>query len=323
MAKNKNTGLGRGLDAIFLDNTTEESGRGVTMLRLSDIEPRPDQPRKQFESESLASLADSIAENGVLQPLLVRAEGDGFYQIIAGERRWRASKMAGLTEVPAIITDADDKKAFELAIIENIQRENLNAIEEAAAIRDLMTEYGLTQEEVSTRISRSRSAVSNAIRLLDLPDSVMKAVSDGKLSAGHARALLGLRDSEKIISAAQTVISRGLSVRATEELVRSLNRAQEDAKKPPRGLVVHRAAFMSFRLRCRVRGGQIYELAVQENVGQPRARRSYSRRQKEAYRARVPRQRRPRANDTQALRRGLFRRHGRWSRAVRQCLSAG
>lgn len=234
MAKNKNTGLGRGLDAIFLDNTTEESGRGVTMLRLSDIEPRPDQPRKQFESESLASLADSIAENGVLQPLLVRAEGDGFYQIIAGERRWRASKMAGLTEVPAIITDADDKKAFELAIIENIQRENLNAIEEAAAIRDLMTEYGLTQEEVSTRISRSRSAVSNAIRLLDLPDSVMKAVSDGKLSAGHARALLGLRDSEKKISAAQTVISRGLSVRATEELVRSLNRAQEDAKKPPR-----------------------------------------------------------------------------------------
>lgn len=234
MAKNKKTGLGRGLDAIFLDNTTEESGRGVTMLRLSDIEPRPDQPRKQFESESLASLADSIAENGVLQPLLVRAEGDGFYQIIAGERRWRASKMAGLTEVPAIITDADDKKAFELAIIENIQRENLNAIEEAAAIRDLMTEYGLTQEEVSTRISRSRSAVSNAIRLLDLPDSVMKAVSDGKLSAGHARALLGLRDSEKIISAAQTVISRGLSVRATEELVRSLNRAQEDAKKPPR-----------------------------------------------------------------------------------------
>lgn len=234
MAKNKNTGLGRGLDAIFLDNTTEESGRGVTMLRLSDIEPRPDQPRKQFESESLASLADSIAENGVLQPLLVRAEGDGFYQIIAGERRWRASKMAGLTEVPAIITDADDKKAFELAIIENIQRENLNAIEEAAAIRDLMTEYGLTQEEVSTRISRSRSAVSNAIRLLDLPDSVMKAVSDGQLSAGHARALLGLRDSEKIISAAQTVISRGLSVRATEELVRSLNRAQEDAKKPLR-----------------------------------------------------------------------------------------
>lgn len=234
MAKNKNTGLGRGLDAIFLDNTTEESGRGVTMLRLSDIEPRPDQPRKQFESESLASLADSIAENGMLQPLLVRAEGDGFYQIIAGERRWRASKMAGLTEVPAIITDADDKKAFELAIIENIQRENLNAIEEAAAIRDLMTEYGLTQEEVSTRISRSRSAVSNAIRLLDLPDSVMKTVSDGKLSAGHARALLGLRDSEKIISAAQTVISRGLSVRATEELVRSLNRAQEDAKKPPR-----------------------------------------------------------------------------------------
>ncbi len=234
MAKNKNTGLGRGLDAIFLDNATEESGKGVTMLRLADIEPRPDQPRKQFESESLSALADSIAENGVLQPLLVRAEGDGFYQIIAGERRWRASKMAGLTEVPAIVTEADDRKAFELAIIENIQRENLNAIEEAAAIRDLMTEYGLTQEEVSTRISRSRSAVSTAIRLLDLPDSVMKAVSDGRLSAGHARALLGLRDDDRIISAAETVISRGLSVRATEELVRSLNRAQNEAKKPPR-----------------------------------------------------------------------------------------
>lgn len=234
MAKNKNTGLGRGLDAIFLDNATEESGKGVTMLRLADIEPRPDQPRKQFESESLSALADSIAENGVLQPLLVRAEGDGFYQIIAGERRWRASKMAGLTEVPAIVTEADDRKAFELAIIENIQRENLNAIEEAAAIRDLMTEYGLTQEEVSTRISRSRSAVSNAIRLLDLPDSVMKAVSDGRLSAGHARALLGLRDGDRIISAAETVISRGLSVRATEELVRSLNRAQDETKKPPR-----------------------------------------------------------------------------------------
>lgn len=234
MAKNKNTGLGRGLDAIFLDNATEESGKGVTMLRLADIEPRPDQPRKQFESESLSALADSIAENGVLQPLLVRAEGDGFYQIIAGERRWRASKMAGLTEVPAIVTEADDRKAFELAIIENIQRENLNAIEEAAAIRDLMTEYGLTQEEVSTRISRSRSAVSNAIRLLDLPDSVMKAVSDGRLSAGHARALLGLRDDDRIISAAETVMSRGLSVRATEELVRSLNRAQNEAKKPPR-----------------------------------------------------------------------------------------
>lgn len=234
MAKNKNTGLGRGLDAIFLDNTTEESGHGVTMLRLSDIEPRPDQPRKQFESESLASLADSIAENGVLQPLLVRAGENGFYQIIAGERRWRASKMAGLTEVPAIVTEADDRKAFELAIIENIQRENLNAIEEAAAIRDLMTEYGLTQEEVSARISRSRSAVSNAIRLLELPDSVMKAVADGRLSAGHARALLGLRDRDRIVSAADSVISRGLSVRATEELVRNLNRAEAAGEKTAR-----------------------------------------------------------------------------------------
>ena len=227
MAKNRNSGLGRGLDAIFLDNAGEEPKSGVTMLRVSEIEPRPDQPRKNFEPEAIAALADSIAENGVLQPLLVRSGEDGFYQIIAGERRWRASKMAGLTEVPVIITEADDKKAFELALIENIQRENLNAIEEAAAIRDLMTEYGLTHEEVSVRISRSRSAVSNAIRLLDLPDSVMKMVADGQLSSGHARALLGLKNRDDIVRAAETVIEREMSVRSTEEYVRSTNRAAE------------------------------------------------------------------------------------------------
>lgn len=227
MAKNKNSGLGRGLDAIFLDNITEDSGSGVTVLRISDIEPRVGQPRKQFDPEALASLADSIAVNGVLQPLLVRPAGDGFYEIIAGERRWRASKMAGLKEVPVIVTEADDKKAFEFALIENIQRENLNPIEEAAAIRELMEEYGLTQEEVSGRISRSRSAVSNALRLLDLPDSVMKTVADGTLSSGHARALLGLKNKSEIENAAQTVVKRELSVRATEELVRSMNKQFE------------------------------------------------------------------------------------------------
>ena len=231
----KTNALGRGLDALISTESVSTQGSStINEVPLQQIEANPNQPRREFDPVALEELASSIRQLGIVQPITLRQVDHDRFQIIAGERRWRASKMAGLTEVPAIITDADDKKAFELAIIENIQRENLNAIEEAAAIRDLMTEYGLTQEEVSTRISRSRSAVSNAIRLLDLPDSVMKAVSDGKLSAGHARSLLGLRDSEKIISAAQTVISRGLSVRATEELVRSLNRAQEDAKKPPR-----------------------------------------------------------------------------------------
>lgn len=227
MAKNKNSGLGRGLDAIFLDNTSEEPGTGVTMLRISEIEPRADQPRKLFDADALSALADSIAANGVLQPLLVRSAEGGFYEIIAGERRWRASKMAGLTEVPVIITEADDRKAFELALIENIQRENLNAIEEAAAIRDLMEEYGLTQEEVSGRISRSRSAVSNAVRLLDLPDAVQRAVADGRLSSGHGRALLGLRARSDIERAASIVMARELNVRATEELVRTMNREYE------------------------------------------------------------------------------------------------
>ena len=193
MAKNKNSGLGRGLDAIFLDSEISESSSNTMMILMSDIYPRPDQPRKPFDAEALAALADSIAENGILQPLLLRSGNDGFYQIIAGERRWRAAKMAGLTEVPAVITEADDKKAFEFALIENIQRENLNAIEEASAIRELMVEYGLTQEEVAHRVSRSRSAVSNSIRLLDLPDNVMKMVADDEISSGHARTYWGLK----------------------------------------------------------------------------------------------------------------------------------
>lgn len=223
MAKNKISGLGRGLDAIFLDSEASESGNSTMMIRMSDIYPRPDQPRKQFDSEALAALADSIAENGILQPLLLRSVDDGFYQIIAGERRWRAAKMAGLTEVPAVITEADDKKAFEFALIENIQRENLNAIEEASAIRELMVEYGLTQEEVARRVSRSRSAVSNSIRLLDLPDNVMKMVADDEISSGHARTLLGLKNKDDIKRAADIVVKRGLSVRATEELVKNMN----------------------------------------------------------------------------------------------------
>lgn len=246
MAKNKNSGLGRGLDAIFLDNSSEEPGAGVTMLRISEIQPRADQPRKLFDTDALSALADSIAANGVLQPLIVRSADGGFYEIIAGERRWRASKMAGLTEVPVIITEADDRKAFELALIENIQRENLNAIEEAAAIRDLMEEYGLTQEEVSGRISRSRSAISNSVRLLDLPDSVQRAVADGRLSSGHGRALLGLRVKSDIERAANIVMVREMNVRATEELVRTMNREHEHQTDKPDDPILPKVNYMAY-----------------------------------------------------------------------------
>ncbi len=228
MAKPKNTGLGRGLDAIFLDNSVDESG-GVIMLRLSDIEPNPEQPRREFEPEALAQLADSIATHGLIQPIVVRSAGaEGYYQIVAGERRWRASKMAGLSEVPVIIMEMDDKKAAQIALIENIQRENLNPMEEAAAYKSLLKDYGMTQEELSKQIGKSRSAVANTLRLLDLPEEICSLVRDGKLSAGHARALLGLKNPTRMAGAASAVAGKNLSVRETEALVRKLNRL--DAK---------------------------------------------------------------------------------------------
>lgn len=223
MSKAKSTGLGRGLDAIFLDNDSQQN-TGGTLLRLSEIEPRSDQPRKVFDQQALAQLADSIAANGLIQPIVVRESKTGAYQIIAGERRWRAAKMAGLTEVPVIIMELDDRRAAELALIENIQRENLNPIEEANAIRALIEEYHLTQEEVSRQVGRSRSAIANSLRLLDLPAPVLTQISDGSLSAGHARALLALRDPAAIPETANLVIQNGLSVRATEELVKKINR---------------------------------------------------------------------------------------------------
>ena len=224
MAKPKNTGLGRGIEAIFLDNSAEENG-GVTMLRLSEIEPNPDQPRRDFDPEALSQLAESIATHGLIQPIIVRsASGGELYQIIAGERRWRASKMAGLSEVPVIIMELDDQKAAQIAIIENVQRENLNAIEEAMAYRSLIEDYGMTQEELSKQIGKSRSAVANILRLLDLPDEVMALVKEGSLSAGHARTLLGLKNPARINGAANTVVTKNLSVRETEALVKKLNR---------------------------------------------------------------------------------------------------
>ena len=225
MTKPKNTGLGRGLDAIFLDNT-EESGDNITMLRLSSLEPNPDQPRKEFEPESLAQLADSIATHGLIQPIVVRRSGysEDMYEIVAGERRWRASKMAGLTEVPVIIMELDDKKAAQIALIENIQRENLNAIEEAGAYQSLMDDHDMTQEDISKQIGKSRSAIANTLRLLELPDYVKGLVKSDKLTAGHARTLLGLKRTDTIEQTASTAVTRGMSVRELEAFVKNLNK---------------------------------------------------------------------------------------------------
>jgi len=219
-----NRGLGKGLDSIFSENTEEEKG-GVTMLRLADIEPRKGQPRKVFEPEALSQLADSIAANGVIQPIIVRKAKGGFYEIIAGERRWRASKMAGLTEVPVVIMDTDDRKTAELSLIENIQRENLNPVEEANAYKILLQNFDLTQETLAKRVGKSRSAITNSMRLLELPPEVLNMLSEGEISAGHARAILGLVDKSETIDVAETVEEKGLSVRATEELVRKVNAA--------------------------------------------------------------------------------------------------
>lgn len=230
MAK-KPSGLGKGFDNIFYDNTVDERGN-LTKLRLSLIEPKADQPRKIFEGEALAELADSIAAHGVLQPILVREIADGHYQIIAGERRFRASKMAGLTEIPVIILDKSDLETAQISLIENIQRENLNPIEEAQAYRALIGSYGLTQEEVSQKVGKGRSTITNALRLLDLSDGVLAMLGTGELSAGHARALLALKDREKEPAVAAKIAAGGLSVRAAEELVKKENQMTQKEEEP-------------------------------------------------------------------------------------------
>ena len=230
MAKSKNTGLGRGLDAIFADNSNAEENDRISILRISEIEPNPDQPRKNFDQDALAQLAGSISAHGLIQPIVVRpSKSEGYFEIVAGERRWRAAKMAGLSEVPVIQLDLDDKKAAQIALIENVQREDLNAIEEAEAYAALMDEHGMTQEELSGQVGKSRSAIANSIRLLDLPDSVIAMIKDSKLSAGHARALLGLKKESQIEPAANAAVSKNLSVREVEKLVKNLNKAIESA----------------------------------------------------------------------------------------------
>lgn len=217
MAKAKG-GLGKGLEALFADNSTDEAS--VSTLAVSEIEPNRGQPRKQFDPTALADLADSIRQHGVLQPLVVRPMPDGSYQLVAGERRWRAARMAGLAQVPVVIKELSDSETMALALIENLQREDLNAIEEAMGYRDLMENFGLTQEQVSVKVGKSRPVVTNALRLLGLPEEVRSLVSEGKLSAGHARALLSLGEEALIRQAAEDTVKKGLSVRQVEVLAK-------------------------------------------------------------------------------------------------------
>lgn len=220
----KNRGLGRGLDALLLDNSLESKDSSeVTTLLIGEIEPNREQPRRSFDEEALNELASSISEHGVLQPLIVRPLPDGSYQLVAGERRWRAARLAGLAEVPVIVKALTDSEVSVIALIENLQRENLNPIEEAEGIQKLIEEYDFTQEQAAAKLGKSRSAVTNTLRLMSLPQQVRELVSDDFLSQGHARALLGINDKSKICDAADTVISKRLSVRETEKLVKSIN----------------------------------------------------------------------------------------------------
>ncbi len=231
----KKGGLGRGLDALFADNSIEEiASTSAVKLKIMDIEPNRDQPRKVFDDDALAELSDSIAKHGVIQPLLVRPMPDGSYQLVAGERRWRASRMAGLTEVPVVIKELSDEEAMALALIENLQREDLNAIEEAQGIKALMDTLSLTQDEAAERVGKSRPAIANALRLLKLPDEVLELVSDGTLSAGHARALLGFKDAEDMIETAKLIIEKGMTVRDVEKLVKKRNKEPQKERTAAR-----------------------------------------------------------------------------------------
>ena len=229
MASKKPSGLGRGLGALLGDDVMKTESSGSLSLPISQVETCSSQPRKRFDDESLQELADSISQHGIIQPLTVRKLSSGYYQIIAGDRRWRAARLAGLQEVPVIVIEADDRKAAELAMIENLQREDLNPMEEAAGFQSLIESYHMTQEEAAQRVGKSRSAVTNALRLLGLTPSVRKLVEEGKLSAGHARALVPLSPSLQE-SAANAIVSGGLSVRQTEALVKRLSAEKKEAQ---------------------------------------------------------------------------------------------
>lgn len=215
----RKSGLGKGLDSLFMDNITDEKD-STTTLRISELEPNRDQPRKEFDPAALAELADSIAAVGVIQPLIVRPIADGGYQIVAGERRWRAAQSAGLTEVPVIIRELSDKEVDEIALIENLQREDLNPVEEAEGYRHLMEEYGMTQEQVASRVGKSRPSVANAVRLLELPDSILGMLTAGDLTVGHVRPLLGLHNEESMVKVACQAVKKKMTVRDVEKQVK-------------------------------------------------------------------------------------------------------
>ena len=231
MASKRPSGLGKGLGALLGDDVMKTESSGSLSVPISQVESYSGQPRKHFDEESLQELADSITEHGIIQPLTVRKLSSGYYHIIAGERRWRAARLAGLQEVPVIVMEADDRKAAELAMIENLQREDLNPMEEAAGFQSLIETYHMTQEEAAQRVGKSRSAVTNALRLLGLSPSVRKLVEENKLTAGHARALVPLSPSLQE-SAANAIIAGGLSVRQTEALVKRLSAEKKEVKKP-------------------------------------------------------------------------------------------
>ena len=249
MAQKEKRGLGAGLDALFAANGYEEEENiEQTTLPIGKVEPRADQPRVSFDEEELQELADSITQYGVIQPITVRKLESGFYQIIAGERRWRAARIAGLTEIPVRVLEADDKLAAELALVENLQRSDLNPIEEAMGYQSLMRDYGLTQEETARSVGRSRPTVTNAMRLLNLSPAVLKLVEDGKLSAGHARALLPLEKDDIQLQAAEEVIRSGLSVRKTEALAARLLKQPKKQPQETDDIHVDYAAEVSSQL---------------------------------------------------------------------------
>lgn len=228
----KRNGLGRGLESLFVDNSVEEINSSTNKLKLMEIEPNHDQPRKIFDEKALSELADSISQHGVLQPLVVRPMTNGGYQLVAGERRWRAARIAGLTEVPVIIKDLTDEETIEIAMIENLQREDLNPLEEALGYSYMMDELKITQEEAAEKVGKSRPAIANALRLLKLPEEIQEMVKNNLISAGHARALLGFANKEDMIATANLIIKEDISVRQIEALVKESKKAPAKQKEP-------------------------------------------------------------------------------------------
>ena len=236
MAKATKKGLGTGLGALLGSDTIAESNSKPSTLPISKVEPKADQPRTMFDEVALAELSESIKQHGIIQPITVRQLPSGYYQIIAGERRWRAARMAGLKEVPVNIIEADDRLAAELALVENLQRADLNPVEEAKGFRRLIKEFGLTQEEAAQAVGKSRPAITNAMRLLTLPEEVIELLEGGMLSAGHARALLAIEDDDLKIEAAKMIVAKGMSVRQTETLAVNIGKRKQKTDKKPVGI---------------------------------------------------------------------------------------